>query len=215
MVRSQTFKLGLALVIAAVVVASVAVTMSVRATAPDAPTIPTWPSFTMVYETDGVTYSVGSSLAETTREVRQLDYQSRTRWTDTVLEAPTIITSVGSSSRVGSYSQLNGDSYTESDSSDEQTYVDTVEENTTRLVGSMPPPFPIEGSGVALESITTNAKVCFRDSCTGNAPGLLYRKANGSEFVFADDTRGIPLRVNNTFIVREIRIKDAQQPVAR
>ena len=83
------------------------------------------------------------------------------------------------------------------------------------LTGSMPPPFPIEESGVETEPTVTSAKVCFNDECTENAAGLLYRKANGSEFVFVDDARGIPLRVNDAFVVKEIHIKDAKQQIAR
>ena len=98
------------LLIATVVATSVVVAMSVWADGPAAPAIPTWSPFTMVYETDGITYSVGSSPAVTTTEVRRLEYQSRTQWTDTVVEAPTITTTVGSSSRVGASTRVNGDS---------------------------------------------------------------------------------------------------------
>ena len=97
MASSRTLRLGLVLLIAAVVATSVVVAMSVWADGPAAPAIPTWPPFTMVYETNGVVYSIGSSPSVTTREVRRLEYQSRTRWTDTVVEAPTITTTVGSS----------------------------------------------------------------------------------------------------------------------
>ena len=215
MASSQTLRLGLVLLIAAVVATSVVVAMSVWADGPAAPVIPTWPPFTMVYETDGVTYSLGSSPSVTTREVRRLEYQSRTQWTDTVIEAPTITTRVGSSSRVGASTRVNGDSYTEYNSSGESTYTETVGENTTMLTGSMPPPFPIEDSRFEIESTVTSAKVCFNDECTENAVGLLRRKANGAEFVYVDDARGIPLRVGDAFIVREIRIRDAKQRIAR
>ena len=60
----------------------------------------------------------------------------------------------------------------------------------------------------------TSAKVCFNDECTENAAGLLYKQTNRSELVFVDDARGIPLRVNDAFIVREIRIQDAKQQIA-
>ena len=90
------------LLIAAVVATSV-VAMSVRADGPPGRVIPTWPPFTMVYEADGHTYAIGSSPSVTTREVRRLEYQSRNQWTDTVVEAPTITTRVGSDSTVGYY----------------------------------------------------------------------------------------------------------------
>ena len=215
MASSQTLRLGFVLLIATVVATSVVVAMSVWADGPAGPVIPTWPPFTMVYETNGVVYSIGSSPSVTTREVRRLEYQSRTQWTDTVVEAPTITTMVGSTSRVGSSTRVNGDSYTEYNASGELTYADTVGENTTMLAGSLPPPFPIEDSRVETEPTVTSAKVCFNDECTENAAGLLRRRANGAEVVYVDDARGIPLRVNDTFVVKEIRITGAKRQIAR
>ncbi len=215
MASSQTLRLGLVLLIATVVATSVVVAMSAWADGPAGPVIPEWPPFTMVYETNGIVYSIGSSPAVTTREVRRLEYQSRTQWTDTVVEAPTITTTVGSTSRVGSSTRVNGDSYTEYNASGETTYADTVGENVTMLTGSMPPPFPIEESGVETEPTVTSAKVCFNDECTENAAGLLYKQTKRSELVLVDDARGIPLRVNDAFVVREIRINDAKRQIAR
>ena len=208
--------MGLVLLIAAVVAASVVVAMSVWADGPAGPVIPTWPPFTMVYETDGVTYSLWSSPSVTTREVRRLEYQSQTQWTDTVIEAPTITSKVGSTSRVGYSTRVDGDSYTEYNASGEMTYAEELGENETMLAGSsLPPPFPIEDSRFEIESTVTSAKVCFNDECTENAAGQLRRKANGGEFVYVDDARGIPLRVGDAFIVREIRIQDAKQQITR
>ena len=215
MVRSQTFGLSPGLVFMAAVAAGVLFAVSARAEVPVAPTLPTWPAFTMTYETDGIVYTVGASPPETTRETRRLDYQSSTQWTDTVVDAPTITTSVASTSRVGAYSELEGNSFIEFDSSGERIYEDTIDENTTLIVGSMPPPFPIEEMDVDLESVTTGATVCFYDECISNAPGLLYTEANGRELVFVDDARGIPLRVNHSFVVHEIRIEDVRQPLGR
>ena len=215
MASSQTLRLGLVLLIAAVVATSVVVAMSAWADGPAGPVIPEWPPFTMVYETNGIVYSIGSSPAVTTREVRRLEYQSRAQWTVTVVEAPTVTTRVGSDSSVGSSTRLNGDSYTEYNSSGELTYAETLGENEIRLAGSLMLPFPIEESGVETEPAVTRAKVCFNDECTENAAGLLHRKANGAEVVYVDDARGIPLRVDDVFFVREIHIEDAKQQIAR
>ena len=169
----------------------------------------------MVYETNGVVYSIGSSPSVTTREVRRLEYQSRTQRTDTVVDAPTITYTVGWSSRVGTSTRVNGDSYTEYKSSGELTYAETIGENEIRIAGSMMLPFPIEDPRSETEPTVTSAKVCFNDECTENAAGLLHRKANGTEVVYVDDARGIPLRVNDVFFVKEIHIKDAKQQIAR
>ena len=215
MASSQTLRLGLVLLIATVVATSVVVAMSVWADGPAGPVIPEWPPFTMVYETNGIVYSIGSSPSVTTREVRRLEYQSRSQWTDTVVEAPTITHTVGWSSREGDSARVDGDSYTEYDSSGELTYAETLEENETRLAGSLPLPFSLEESGVETEPTVTSAKVCFNDECTKNAAGLLHRKANGAEVVYVDDARGIPLRVGDVLFVKEIRIEDARQQIAR
>lgn len=180
---------------------------------PEAPDIPTWPSFTMLYEADGPIYSVGNSDPVTTREVRRLVYTSPTQWTDTVIEATAVETPVGTESTVGNTSNLKDTSYTESDASGETTYTETVEADTTILVSGVPPPFPIEDSRITT-SPTTTAKVCFIDQCAENAPGLLYRKASGAEVVYVDDARGIPLKMGEAFVVKEIRINSARQQIA-
>ncbi len=203
------------MLIAAVVATSSVVAMSVWADGPAGPVIPEWPPFTMVYEANGIVYSIGSSPSVTTREVRRLEYQSRTQWTDTVVEAPTITTTVGSHSRVGFSTRVNGDSYTESNASGETTYADTVGESETRIASGLPLPFPIEDSRFETEPTVTSAKVCFNDECTENAAGLLHRRANGAKFVYVDDARGIPLRVDDVFFVKEIHIEGAKQQIAR
>ncbi|MDE2842172.1 MAG: hypothetical protein OXN21_02190 [Chloroflexota bacterium] len=217
MAQSLSLKLALVLVILALTAAGifVAVSTSARAEVPEAPDIPTWPSFTMLYEADGPIYSVGDSDPVSTREVRQLVYTSPTQWTDTVIEATAVQTPVGTESTVGNTSNLKDTSYTESDASGETTYTETVEADTTILVSGVPAPFPIEDSRITTSPTTTEAKVCFFDECTENAPGLLYRKASGTEAVYVDDARGIPLRMEDSFVVREIRINAARQQLSQ
>ena len=218
MAKTQTLRLGLVLALATVVVAFAVVAMSVRAQAPEPPAappvLPTWPAFTMTYETDGIMYTVGSNPSVTTREVRRLDYVSATEWTDTVIEAPTITTSAGATTRVGSYVALDDSSFTESETGGE-TLTSTIEEDTTYIVGTMPPPFPFEALDLAMTETATTATVCFLEECTENASGLLYTEENGVQFVFVDDARGIPLRVGDGFTVRDIRIEDVRQAPKR
>ena len=217
MVGSQSLRLSLILVILAMATAAVifAVSASARAEVPEAPAIPVWPAFTMLYEADGPIYSVGDSNPVTTREVRRLDYTSPTQWTDTVIEATAVETPVGTETTVGNTIVLKGTSYTEADALGETTYTETVEGNTTILTSGVPPPFPIEDSRITTSPTTTTAKVCFLDDCTENAPGLLYRMSSGAETVYVDDARGIPLRVGEVFVVREIRINSARQQISQ
>ena len=215
MTSNLVIRSSLLLLIAAAVVVSITVAVSVRAGEREYHTMPTWPVFSMLYETPGFTYTRGEGEPVTIREVHRLDYVSDTQWTNTVVESPTITTAVGSHDRVGYYTQLSGTTYTEYDDAGETLHTETVEDDTTLIVGTMPAPFPIVQSGVATTSTDTIAKVCFQGECTINADGVLYTMDNGSEFVFLDDARGIPLRVNESFVVKEITIQDVKQPIVR
>lgn len=179
--------------------------------------IPTWPAFTMTYETNGITVGIGDDPSATTRETRRLDFVSKTHRTDTVLEAPTITSKVaGPQSRVGAYEQLRGRTVTEYEPKEGPIVEKTVPENVRYAAGSMMMPFPMVESGYAFTEVPTTATVCFQDRCVDNAVGLLYRTDNDSEIVFVNDARGIPLRMGhpantNVFVVSEIRISDARQ----
>ena len=216
MTRGTLIKFGIpVLILAAIAVAVVTMLPGVAPPGVGAdhhyPTIPTWPQFSMEYETDGPAVSVGPGPAEVLREVRRLEFGSMTQWTDTVTTAPTIETRVGQFSRVGSYKRLDGTTFTEYDAMSGTTQEEEIEDGT--VVGPFMQPFPIEESGYEFTPTTTEAAVCFTGECQENAEGLLYVKESGTEMVFVRDARGIPLRIGEGFVVREIRINDAQQPV--
>ena len=107
MTGNRIFKLSLLVFIVALAATSVVFVatseIGVKASGPVGPVIPTWPQFTMVYETAGPAIAIGQNPAEVTREVRRLEYQSETQWKDIVIEAPTIETRVGQFNRVGSF----------------------------------------------------------------------------------------------------------------
>jgi hypothetical protein len=202
-----------ALAAAAAAIGIALAVMSVQADDPY-PTIPTWPSFTMVYEADGIAVTAKNYQGEITREVRQLKYVTKTNWTDTVLKAPTITTPVGQFTRTGSYARMNGSTFTEYDASTGTTHSQSVPTDTTIGTSSIMLPFPIEESNLSFTATPTTARVCFHNKCKENAQGLMYVKANGTHMVFVDDARGIPLRVSDAFIVSEIQINDTQEPVS-
>ena len=56
-----------------------------------------WPALTVTYEIGG--------------EVLELDYTSKDAWTETVTEAPSITTNVGTFSNVGSYQKVQNGNY--------------------------------------------------------------------------------------------------------
>ena len=212
--------MGLLLFVVAAIAVGVAVglmsDLGLRASTSNTPTLPTWPEFTMTYEADGDVIGVGDKPAVVTREVRLLEYSTKTDWTDTVLEAPTFITKGGPFNTVGTFRKVSGNTYIDSDGVGASQYETTIEEGETTVPGRAMAPFPLEESGVETSRVTTTATVCFLDQCTDNAEGLLYRRPNGSEVVFVNDARGIPLRAGNptggnSFIVSEILINDTRQ----
>ena len=174
-----------------------------------------WPPFTMIYEIDAAPVSVGNRI-QRGREVHRLEYQSETRWTDTVLEAPAIETSVGTFSRVGSYQRLDGRELTEFDAMDSETRSSTIDEGVTFVAGPALVRRPIEPmiqAGLELRRVPSGAEVCFGQVCEENARGLSVTDG-GQERVFVDDHRGIPLRIGDSFfVVREVRIEDTRREV--
>ena len=168
----------------------------------------------MVYETDGNSYAVGQNPAVVTRETHRLEFGSPSQWTDTVTASPDVQARVGMFNVTGSYKRLDGRTYTKYDALTDTTEEEEAEEG--RVVGPFMMPFPIKESGYTFTPTTTEATVCFMAECQENAEGLLYVKPSGTEFVFVNDARGIPLRIgdeSNGFVVHEIRINDPQQPV--
>ena len=165
MTNNRITKLGLAVLVVAVAAVGIALAIVSAQAADRYPTVPTWPPFTMVYETDGIALSPEVYAKGTTLEIRRLEYISRTQWTDTVIGSPTIRTPVGPSTRVGSYYQMDGNTFREFDTSTGFTNTETVPENTIRGGGAVILPFPIDESGVNFTRTTTRATVCFKEEC--------------------------------------------------
>ena len=75
--------------------------------------IHTMPSMILEYKTDGPAIGVGNRSVDF-KEVRSLDYTSRTEWTDTVIQAPSVnLGRYGTGSTVGSYVSLDGTTITQ------------------------------------------------------------------------------------------------------
>ena len=208
----RNFSIGAALVI---IVLVVALGVSVMALRPLRSGLAEWPPFTMIYQAPGAAVSVGNKPFRVI-EVRRLEYQSKTEWTETVIEATPIETSYGTFSDVGSYRELSGGVFKEFDAVTDSTRTDTVEAGVTRIPNSYLRPIPLqhykESEGVTVSYTTTDATVCFEgDDCTENAMGIAFTK-DGRTGVYADDSRGIPLKMGDDFIVRELRIDDERSP---
>ena len=174
-----------------------------------------WPPFTMVYELEqGQSVLVGDRRVDS-RQVRHLEYKSATEWRETVLESPPIETRVGTFDAVGSYRQLDGRRLVEYDSVTDSTREDEIEEGVRHIPRSGFTPYENRGLekvvGITPIKVETGALVCFRDECEDNAMGFLFRLDNGHESVFADDSRGFPLRLGTLLVVKELRVDDEQK----
>ena len=175
------------------------------------------PPMTMLYEAYGPSISVGDRSIEPFKELHRLEYQSETQWVDTVIESPTVdLGRHGARSNVGSYTRLNGKSITEYDAMDSSIDGSTVSDDTVfvphpALAYGTPYHDLLDHSSKFTKSrVTTSAKVCFNGECVENAVGILYESSRVA-LVFVDDSRGIPLRLGDGFLVRSVEIHDTKR----
>ena len=170
-----------------------------------------WPPFTMEYEVNGQT----SPGERPPRHVHRLEYRSKTDWTDTIIKAPSIENRYGVFSHIGTFQQVKDDVFTDYDSVTGLTSTDRIEDGTTRVprMGLIPHPVQLlQDQGFRFVRKPTVAKVCFLDECEERAAGVSFLD-EGQERIILDDVRGIPLRVGDNFVVRELRVHDSRQAI--
>ncbi len=176
------------------------------------------PPMTMVYEAYGPSISVGGRSVEPFKELHQLEYQSQTEWVDTVIESPSVdLGRYGVGSNVGSYTKLDGRTITEYGAMDGSMEESTVTGDSTYMPSSAfayawaRPDSMDDVPGLTISQIVTSARVCFNGDCEENPIGMLY-KDDGFELVMLmTDSWGIPLRLGDGFLVRQVEIDVAQQ----
>ena len=201
--RATLFSISAVLAIVAGVTAFVLLTGD-RATAD----LRDWPSLTM-------TYTVKAPVNDTTiNQTRKLTYTSRNEWIEEVIAADDIQTIVGTVNDTGSYQKVENGSYITYDASSRHTDTETISEGVVMLPRGGFVAVPLDAHkehlGAAMTPVATTTTVCFDDKCTANAPGWVFDSATG--VVFADDERGIPIKVGN-FAVTELRVQGAKEPV--
>ena len=203
-----TKKIGIALAVLTIAGGGIASFMLVRGSA--AADAQEWPTFVMVYEVNAATVQVGE-VQYTGRKEHQLDYRSKTDWTDTVTAAPTISTRVGDFSALGSYQQLEGRNLFEYDATVDYTYGEVIDADTMFIPRGVLMPLSLtklNEHGYTFTKIQTDATVCFDEQCEENAFGLAT-DIGKVRYIFVDDARGIPLKIGeDSFVVSEIRISD-------
>ena len=174
-----------------------------------------WPAFTMTYEIKGPTISANGQIVPSFNEIHRFDFESKSEWVDAVIEAPEISTDYGMVSSLGSYRQLQGHQLTEFDAIDGSLMQTSVDEGVRYTPNSFLVPLANRSIELTTEitatRIDTDTRVCFLEECTENSDGLTYVLDDGTEWVFADDSRGFPLRVGNVFTVNELLINDERR----
>ena len=68
-----------------------------------------------------------------------------------------------------------------------------------------------EVNGIIPAKIETGILVCFKNECEDNAIGQLFVLEDGRERVYAADSRGFPLRLGTSFVVKELRVNDVRK----
>ena len=174
------------------------------------------PGMTLVYETYGPAISVGDSSVVPYKEIRRLEYRSRTDWTETVIESPTIdVGRYGTTSNVGAYVSLKGTVLTEHDPLDGSISESTIDDGAT-FVPNAAFVF-VHMSAIFLDdevpgvAVTTEAQVCLNGDCEEKATGVRYTYGRTSVVVFEGDNWIIPLEYGEIFSLRSADIQ-AQRP---
>ena len=177
---------------------------------------PTWPVLVMTYDTTGKFFVIGDNEAEEVTKTRRMEYFSDAAWTATVTAAPDMVTRYGTFSDVGSYHKIADGVHTAYDAVDGETTTTTLSDDKTMVAGSGLVPIPLAALREAVDSnpskVATAATVCFDAVCQTNAEGWEFVEGDGITTVYADDARGIPLRVGN-LTVTELRVQGAKEPV--
>ncbi len=193
------------------------------------------PSFTMTFVfTQGQAVSVGDELVDP-RQMLRLEYTDKDHWVETVIEAANIDTRVGTFSNVGSYQRVDGDKYTTFGAVTGATDTETIGADMPDLPPGVPAdverrklpgiyliPFDVKAAengeyeeyGIIAHGPTrTNARVCFKDWCEDNHKGLSYTMESGVLWIYANDARGIPLKVGDSFEVCEVTVHSDRHPI--
>ena len=170
-----------------------------------------WPPFTMEYEADGGSFSVGSDGDNrgTFRETILLERNSNSSWKRTVIAAePSAETRQGVFSRVGSWVEYDGKTYKEFDAISGSFQESPAEANANVVPHIALIPLPradLRDAAIAEPAaIVSDAKVCSDSGCVDGVGGVHYVFGNGQVRVFTDDELSIPLRVDDSFVVHEL-----------
>ena len=176
------------------------------------------PPLTMVYEVYGPSITVGDRSVEPFRELHRLEYRSKTEWTDTVIQSPSIDRGqYGVGSNLGSYTRLNGNSLTEYDAMDGSTDESTVADDTVFVPNAafafaLETPNPMgDAPRLAISQVVTSARVCFNGECEENVGGTRYRSGGMDLVLLERDSWTVPLQLGDRFLARTVEVQAARE----
>ena len=156
-----------------------------------------WPPFTATYTDNG--------------ETKELVWNSAHDWKVTTLAAPQIITSVGTFSDIGSWSQQKDDKYTTYSAIDNQTVNKTLSSSTYMIPDGYYSPFLAAANDLFTRAdgkkITANVDVCYAPNCSAPPSGQSQHSTPALDFedegiVVVDDQWRLPLKFGGTTVLR-------------
>ena len=175
-----------------------------------------WPALTMTYDEHGQFALIGDNPPETMTLTYRLTYTSADTWIEEVIAAPDVVTSVGTFSDVGSYRKIEDGQYTDFDSTSGDTTTYALEEDVTRVPRGRLYPVSLtilqDRVDASPAKVPTTTRVCFDDDCESAAEGWRFVDDRGREVVYADDARGIPLKLGD-FVISEVLVSGSKEPV--
>ena len=173
------------------------------------------PSMTLVYEVKGPAVSTGDGSAPAYKELRRLEYRSKTDWAETVIESPTIdLGRYGTGNNIGSYLRLDGNVITEYNAMTGNTGESFVEDGATFVPNAAFTIFHMSTrhfADVPGVAVTTDAYVCFNGDCEESEKGVRYEYGRTTLVVLEGDSWMIPLEYGDIFSLRSAYIQ-ARRP---
>ena len=174
------------------------------------PAEPDWPPLTMYYEQTGMMGDKEESIIK-----YKLSYHSRDHWREEIIAAPPLVSPAGAFVLQGGYEVVRDGLLLQYDPNSEEAYTKVLESGTgpRHGLGNISP-MPLEKLkriyGREPVAVNTGTRVCFQGVCQDDARGWSFDLKQ--QHVYADDLRGIPIRLD-TVDITEVLVADVQQPL--
>ena len=173
-----------------------------------------WPSLIMTYD-ETESHIIGDNTPVATTKTYRFTFTSNDSWIEEVIAAPSVQTSAGTFSDVGSYQKVENGQHITYDATSGSTRTTALEEGTIQIPRSRLHQVSLDSLKEHVDSsptkVATISRVCFNEDCADSAQG--WRFMDGSvESIYADDARGMPLKLGD-FVITDLQVQSAKQPV--